>query len=295
MRMIFDSGLSLPGRSDKPNEDAFGHGDNAAWIIDGATGQGADVYVAGLGETDAFWLAQKMNEAFARLSGPDAPPLGGAEFYTQARIKILAAFNAQARKTPEADYAFPSAAASRIVLDGDRLICDSLGDCTILLRGKDGAVEVYGGDPVMLACDGRAKEELVRLRESGDISPDMEPLAARSQLLPFIRKNRNLANEVGGYGSFTLSKSIPADRVRTATFPAAALTHALLLSDGFYALVDDYRVMTDAALFEAALLDGLPSLGRTLRATEDADPRGITYPRFKKSDDATAVLFRLEP
>jgi hypothetical protein len=30
-----------------------------------------------------------------------------------------------------------------------------------------------------------------------------------------------------------------------------------------------------------------------LRAIEDKDPEGRKFPRFKKSDDATAVLLRL--
>ena len=38
---------------------------------------------------------------------------------------------------------------------------------------------------------------------------------------------------------------------------------------------------------------GLAALGAELRAIEDADARGEKFPRFKKSDDATALLLRL--
>lgn len=293
MHLHLESSLSLPGRADKPNEDAFGLAHRAAWIIDGATGQGADVYVAGPGETDAFWLAQKMREVFARLSGTF---LSGPEFYAQARDIVLSEFNTQARKIPEADYAWPSAAVSRMALNGDRLVCDSLGDCTILLRRKDGRIERHGGDPVHATCDAQAVSELVRLRQTGEISPDKEPLAARSRLLPLIRANRNRANTVGGYGSFTLSKPIAAGLVRTTVFSAAAeFTHALLMTDGFYALVEDYHSVTDEKLVSDAMEKGIDVLAQRLREVEDADPRGLTYPRFKKSDDATAVLVRFSP
>ena len=33
--------------------------------------------------------------------------------------------------------------------------------------------------------------------------------------------------------------------------------------------------------------------GRELRAVEEADGEGTKFPRFKKSDDATALLFAL--
>jgi hypothetical protein len=38
---------------------------------------------------------------------------------------------------------------------------------------------------------------------------------------------------------------------------------------------------------------GLQELGRELRAVEAADAHGARHPRFKTSDDATALLLRL--
>ncbi len=43
----------------------------------------------------------------------------------------------------------------------------------------------------------------------------------------------------------------------------------------------------------AAATKGLAALGKELRAIEDADPLGEKFPRFKKSDDATAILAHL--
>ena len=47
-----------------------------------------------------------------------------------------------------------------------------------------------------------------------------------------------------------------------------------------------------AALVDAAA-QGLQPLFDRLRAVEDADPHGARHPRFKKSDDATAMLLRV--
>lgn len=51
--------------------------------------------------------------------------------------------------------------------------------------------------------------------------------------------------------------------------------------------------MSPDALIAAAREQGLKALGDKLRGIEDGDPEGRRYPRFKKSDDATAVLLKL--
>jgi len=43
----------------------------------------------------------------------------------------------------------------------------------------------------------------------------------------------------------------------------------------------------------AAQEKGLAALGEELRAIEAGDSGGDKFPRFKKSDDATALLLRL--
>lgn len=293
MSLIVTESFSSSGSADRPNEDAFGVSSRAAWIIDGATGQGEGTYVAGPGESDASWLAARMNAAFSALSDGASLPFSGAAFFARARETILADFNAQAPRMPEADYAWPSAATARVVLDGQDLCCESLGDCTVLVRFNDGTVAVHGSDPVHIACDAQAIRELVRLREEGIIAQGAEPLAARSVLLPLIRANRNRANEQDGYGYFTLSKPVLPGLVRTSRWPVGDVSSVLLMTDGFYALVEDYHQTTDEALFVEACEDGLETLFRRLRATEDSDPLGTRWPRFKKSDDATAVLLRV--
>ena len=65
------------------------------------------------------------------------------------------------------------------------------------------------------------------------------------------------------------------------------------MTDGFSALSDRYRVYDAAGLVRAALEKGLQELGRELRAIEAADATAARHPRFKASDDATALLMRL--
>ena len=51
--------------------------------------------------------------------------------------------------------------------------------------------------------------------------------------------------------------------------------------------------MTCTGLMAAAKNKGLAALGEELRAIEKTDPLGEKFSRFKKSDDATAVLLRV--
>jgi hypothetical protein len=70
----------------------------------------------------------------------------------------------------------------------------------------------------------------------------------------------------------------------------------LIASDGFSALAELYHRFTPAELVAAACLDGLEALARELRRIEsEVDPDGTRYPRFKPSDDATALLLQSRP
>jgi hypothetical protein len=75
-----------------------------------------------------------------------------------------------------------------------------------------------------------------------------------------------------------------------ASLPATGL----LCTDGFAALCDQYGRYSPADLVAAAKSQGLKALLAELRHVERTeDPDGLLYPRFKISDDATALLFEV--
>ena len=80
-------------------------------------------------------------------------------------------------------------------------------------------------------------------------------------------------------------------RVRPLTVREGA--RLLLASDGFLALVSDYDAYDIAGLVQAASGKGLAALAVSLRAIEENDASGVKFFRFKKSDDATALLLCL--
>jgi hypothetical protein len=85
-----------------------------------------------------------------------------------------------------------------------------------------------------------------------------------------------------------------ADHAKQGRANVAPGTIVLLASDGFLALASDYERYTPDTLLAAAEARGLAELGAELRAIESGDPEGLRFPRFKRSDDATALLLVVE-
>ena len=80
--------------------------------------------------------------------------------------------------------------------------------------------------------------------------------------------------------------------VESAKVPVAPDDEILLMTDGMAALIDDYGM--PLGMFVATLrADGLPMLAARLRAIEADDADRARYPRFKQSDDATALWLRI--
>ena len=72
--------------------------------------------------------------------------------------------------------------------------------------------------------------------------------------------------------------------------PGAVL---LLATDGFLTLASDYGAYGVDGLMAAAREKGLAMMGEELRTIEAGDTGGVKFPRFKTSDDATALLLQV--
>jgi hypothetical protein len=120
----------------------------------------------------------------------------------------------------------------------------------------------------------------------------IEPAALWERLVPLIQQGRQLRNVDGGYWVL----DIPGrglDHLQRVMLPAEQLGTVLLMTDGFYRLVDTYDAYADHGLLDAALSRGLAELYEELRSIEMRDPRCTAFPRIKAQDDATAVLARI--
>lgn len=277
---LLDS-LSLPGNPVKPNDDAFAHFENAGVVMDGATGLGDRLLP---GRSDAAWLARfGANRLMARLK--DGATAQGA--VAAALADAERSFAALRRRAPAETYEIPFASMMLAVKNAGGFDALWFGDCAALVKRGPAPAFIVGE-----AFDRKASERarVAKLAAAKGLTPAAD--VTRPEYLSALRKARNTVNtERGGFLFGPDARA--AGHVQMKRVKAPSGTLVLLASDGFLALASEYERYDLDGLMAAAETKGLATLGGEIRAIEEADPDGVKYPRFKKSDDATAVLVRV--
>lgn len=275
---LLDS-LSLPGDPAKTNEDAFAHGDHAALVLDGATPLGDPLMP---GASDAAWLAGfGARRLMAHLKDGDAP----GDALTHTLHDAAKSFEALRRHPVREKWQTPCASLMLAAQNKSAIEFLWFGDCTALVRHGDAAAII--GD----AFERRGLEAYSARRQAREKNLKPAPDLNRAALLDGMRATRGRINS-GKNWLFSPDPRAAAHVSRQAvTAPAGALL--LIASDGFLALATDYGVYDEMTLLTAARTKGLAALGEELRAIESADPMGEKFARFKKSDDATALLLEV--
>lgn len=281
MRFEQIGALSLPGNSQKLNEDSYGITQRAACVFDGATGLGELLMP---GKSDAQWIANFGARRYCAHARADEG--GIREWLRRAAEDAERSFLALRRRPPRENYETPCASAVLIALEGNLLHILWFGDCALMLRGPDDRF-TFIGDTLSKRESERARVE----KASRGLKNRPADAILRDEFLPGLRASRNLVNT----GDDWLFAPDPAcaEHAKSANFEIAVGTVLLLASDGFLALVSDYQRYSPDELLAAVQQHGLQTLAGELRAIEMADPAGVEYPRFKTSDDATALLLRV--
>jgi len=276
---LLDS-LSLPGDPAKANEDAFGHRDDAAAVIDGATMLGDGLMP---GPSDAAWISQfGARRLMAHLGEGD----GARKALRAALADTQKSFEALRRHEPEDVWQTPCASMMLAVQNEDGLEFLWFGDCAALIKQGDGPVVVVGE-----TMDRRAAEaERARgIAKEKNLSP-----ASGLRRPEFIDALRASRNRINSGSSWLFSPDVrAAAHVSRRLVKAGPGSTILLATDGLLALASDYGAYSTDGLMAAALEKGLAALGEELRAIEAGDEGGDKFPRFKKSDDATGLLLRI--
>ena len=273
--------LSIPGDPAKPNDDAFAHCENAAVVLDGATGLGESLLP---GESDAAWIARfGTNRLMAHLKeGATAQGAVAAALADAER-----SFKGLRKREPAETYEIPFASMMLAVESAGGFDALWYGDCAALVK--------RGAEPAFIvgeAFDRKTNERgyAAKIADRYGIAPAAG--INRPEVLPALRKARNRINTVAGSWLFGPdARAVEHAQMKRVAAPSGTIV--LLGSDGFFALVSEYAHYDVEGLMAVAVEKGLAALGTEVRAIEETDPDGHRYPRFKKSDDATAVLFRV--
>lgn len=264
------------------NADGWSVCSDTAVLLDGAasrTEQRVSTYA-----NDTIWLVQRFLELFrdegygARAPHDDIPAR-----IERTRVALKSEYDglcAGAKLVPD-EAPFACLAIAHHV--AARLELYNMGDLTVLLRKRDGSLLRFGESAVR-ELDRKALAEMERDHAAG-VAPHAERL---SRVWPTLLAHRALRNQLTGYD--VLDVNVPCTgRLERLVCDAAEVRDVLLMSDGFYRLVDTLGRYDDAGLFQAVEQSGLQPLLSELRSLERADPECTTHWRFKCHDDATAI------
>ncbi|TKT80095.1 hypothetical protein [Aquamicrobium sp. LC103] len=279
---------SITDRGDpfRANEDSSGGNRHCAFVIDGATGLGENLLQ--IGDSDAAWLAGFAKNCFEELSTPERPV---ADIVRTLNERVRAVITETLDGWQPEAWNLPVASFQMIRCGSDGVSTHGLGDCRLFLLGAGGTAL----DATALTGAREREQEGARraIAHAGGLAK-LKSLTKDPAIRDELRRSRALYNHPLG-DVWTLGpEPDAAGHIASERLHPALPARGLLCSDGFAALVDQYARYDAASLVRKAASDGLVALLAELRMIEHReDPDGLAYPRFKVSDDATAVLFEI--
>ncbi|MEM9048613.1 MAG: hypothetical protein AAGC92_07820 [Pseudomonadota bacterium] len=264
--------ISLNGTPGRANDDRVGATQRLAWVIDGATDLGPPGLLGPQG--GAAWLADTASLGFARSEKPSLAA-------TCAEVFAFVAVRYAADRTRDVQAAWerPKAAFAAVQLVAERLHIAWAADCAVLLLSRGGGV--WGSAPPDSAAEA-ADAQALGPGVGADPVLSAEALADR-------RAHRSRRDHIA------LSPDANASAASTchADVPVSPGDAVMLMSDGFSALLSEYGRYRAETFMDALQQKGLEGLAAETRAIERADAACLRYPRFKVSDDLTAIWLRV--
>lgn len=258
------------------NEDGCGITGNFAWIADGA-GTAGEPRFAGSG-TDAAWLVDTISRTMSDSLEADSGR-GLDELLDVVERDLRTAWGARSETDPAGGPTCCLGLIEHWRYDG-RVNFALVGDVVLLVTTENGQFH-------------KITDERVKPFEARSLAalgpshrPDgIMPAAARAQ----IQANRALMNTPDGFP--IVCPAVPWVKGLLRGAGRLALDKpVVMMTDGFYRLVDVFGRYTDATLYEACAKGRGPALLQELRALEAADADMTRYPRFKVHDDASVLV-----
>lgn len=279
--------VSDPGNPAKPNDDSFGHNQACAFVIDGATGLGDRQYMDEAG-SDAAWIARHFARGFQDQITRDT---GVSEVARSLSLAARTEFLRRNENVPR--YAWPLTAFAMLRQTRGGFHFVGLGDACLFLLQEDGSAAMHMAIPG--AYEYEQSQARKHISRTGGITKEGGALG-NSETLALLRQHRERQNTPES-GVWTLGL-VPeaADHLVSEPLDIKDEAHAIVCSDGFSDLVVLYAAYDSASLVRTARDRGLrPMLDELRRFEREVDPEGLRYPRFKQSDDTTALLVELAP
>ncbi len=280
---VLDS-VTDPGEPGGENEDAIGWNAQSAFVVDGATSLGAPRMRPP--RSDAAWLAE---HAATELRRTLSDGFSTADAVRALNRRAAEAFLAGGEEIER--YRYPTASFLSLRVAGDALELAGLGDCVAFLRDEAGEVIRWSALAIR-----RSREQYfarIAMARAGGFDNSGATIREPSTL-DDLRSRRARHNLPGGTVWTLGLEPMAADHLAFLHLDGSQPRVALLCTDGFADLVDNYGRCDAATLISRAGYEGLAALRDELRRVErELDPDGTIYPRYKRCDDASAILLRV--
>ncbi|MDB5754299.1 MAG: hypothetical protein JWR56_727 [Massilia sp.] len=250
-------------------------------IMDGGSSVADRAYIDGtIG--DAAWFVTSFSRSLKKAIDAE---MSQEESVSSALKEVFVAFKRKSGGSAIPLYAYPVAAMTWVrvahINDIITLQIYCIGDCkTLLLRPDQSVIDL---DPYV------NPQELILQSVIAKLSSDgvADSLARRERLLPMLRARREFMNSTASPPALCLDPCGPFD-ARTYTVGVEQGSTLLAMTDGFYRLVDSYKICSNDELANMCSRNGLALALKRLRDFEAAVP-GSAALSVKSADDASAV------
>ncbi|MFJ8770202.1 hypothetical protein [Streptomyces clavifer] len=220
------------------------------------------------------WFVRQLGTRLLNLVGDDAISL------REALRRAIADVNELHRDTCRLDQ--EAVPASTVVMVRERE-----SNLEYLVLSDSVLVLDLGADGIKVTTDKRVEEVAAKEMSAALQGPTGTPEHA-ARVSKLVSVQRHLRNKSGGYW-VAATDPAASDEAITGSVALTQVQQAALLTDGASRLVDSFGSLTWDELLTVLRVEGPAALITRTRAAELTDPAGEQWPRFKRSDDATAA------
>lgn len=267
--------------SERPyNEDSYGFSNNFIFVLDGATGL-KENNIMGYGD-DAAWFVNNIKDYLQTNLNQNK------EITVLLKEITNILFNEYKHKTKDLDMvSMPSSCISLFRIKDNVLEFYGLGDCVGLVELNDGSIDFFI-DQNLENLDQIAIDKMVEISKEKNISP----IKARPYIQDILAKHRTYRNSEKGYYSLDLT-GIGINHAVYKQYNIQNVKRIACLSDGLYEVMA-FSMYKDFTSLLNALEYDIEDVFKKLQTAQENDREGIIVPRFKKSDDTTGIIAKIQ-
>lgn len=261
------------------NEDIIGYGSNYAIVLDGSTGLRKKKLDNG--DNLARWYVTNFRQTISdyineRLSLP--------EIVIRCIEEVKDRFQkVHPSRIDKVDL--PSASVTIIRIYNGSLEIFSLGDCTTIIRNKEGKITIVYDDAVT-KLDNKVIEKMIKIRQDKKV----DIISAREEVNELLIENRYKKNTNIGYWILGFEEEA-VNHAYYKQFDLESIDRVYMMSDGMAEYYEELKLAYNSKAFIEELdKKGVEYLYNKMRKVQEEDKLCNKYPRIKPKDDASLVV-----